>query len=161
MDETFLAEYFDTIERAARSLRSWSDERAAEPLREGGWSAKEVLGHLVDSATNNHGRFVRASHQEALVFAGYDPDAWVEHQGYRDADWLDLVELFERLNRHLCAVVATLPSETLTRSRTGHNLHEIAWQSVSADEPVTLEWFVRDYLGHLQHHLAALGLEDG
>jgi hypothetical protein len=44
--------------------------------------------------------------------------------------------------------------EGLTRQRVRHNLHELAWQTVPASEPATLDYFMRDYVGHLKHHLA-------
>ena len=71
-----------TISRAAERLLWMSDEAAGEPMAPGKWSPKEVIGHLVDSASNNHQRFVRAQFQEDLVFPGYQQDDWVSFQRY-------------------------------------------------------------------------------
>ncbi|MDW7690972.1 hypothetical protein R9C00_20545 [Flammeovirgaceae bacterium SG7u.111] len=57
------------------------------------WSAKEIIGHLVDSASNNHQRFVRTSFQDHMVFEGYAQDGWVELQAYQSTKWEDLIEL--------------------------------------------------------------------
>ena len=56
------------------------------------WSAKEIIGHLIDSASNNHQRFVRLQVADGLVLPDYsqDNDAWVLIQGYQDSPWDDL-----------------------------------------------------------------------
>jgi hypothetical protein len=122
----------------------------------GKWSASEIIGHLVDSATTNHRRFVVAQLQPDLVFSGYDQDAWVRVQAYVDEDWPALVQLWLALNRHLIHVVEVMPPEALTRPRAVHNLDEVAWQPVPRNEPTTLAYFVADYVAHLEHHLAQL-----
>ena len=58
------------------------------------WSPKEVLGHLIDSAANNHQRFVRAQETDALTVPGYEQNHWVESQGYQEADWPHLIALW-------------------------------------------------------------------
>ena len=62
------------------------------------WSSKEILGHLIDSATNNHGRFVRAQFSEDLIAEGYAQDGWVEVQEYQQQNWQDLLILWRQLN---------------------------------------------------------------
>ena len=141
------------MDRAAPRLRDMSDAAAAEPLRPGGWSPKQVIGHLIDSASNNHQRFVRARFVDALRFPGYDQNAWVEAQGYGEAPWRDLLALWESFNRQLASVMERASAEELEKKRTDHNLDLIAWEIVPAEESVTLLYFMRDYVGHLQHHL--------
>ena len=142
-----------TIDAALPMLRAISDAAAGEPRAPGKWSRKEIIGHLIDSACNNHGRFVRAQLQDDLVFPGYDQDAWVRGQRYQDRPWTDLVALWRSYNQHLAHVMATTDAACLTRPRTRHNLDELAWKTVSALQPTTLEYFMRDYVGHLEHHL--------
>ena len=81
----YVEELRQTVERAAAELLAVSDEAAAVRPGRGRWSAKEIVGHLVDSAANNHQRFVRAQWQDDLVFPGYAQDAWVEAQRYQEA----------------------------------------------------------------------------
>lgn len=52
-----------------------SELESAKPVLPGGWSRKQVLGHLIDSASNNHPRFVRSILQDSLDFPGYDQEA--------------------------------------------------------------------------------------
>jgi hypothetical protein len=117
------------------------------------WSPREVIGHLVDSASNNHRRFVMARWQDDLVFAGYEQDRWVEAQDYEHAPWRELVALWAGFNRHLARVMAAVPPDVRARPHARHNLHEVAWQLVPASEPATLDYFMADYVGHLEHHL--------
>ncbi len=144
------------VEVAMRSLAPLSDEQAASAPRPGKWSPKQVIGHLIDSASNNHQRFVRARFQEDLVFPGYDQDAWVDAQGYADSPWSELLALWSGFNLHLARVMESTPLETLETPRGQHNLDQIGWEEVPRSRPVTLEFFMRDYVGHLEHHLAPL-----
>ena len=76
----------DTIEAVIRDveprLRAVSSDGAAEPLQRGGWSAKQLLGHLIDSASNNHQRFVSMQQSEHIHLVGYDQEFWVNAQAY-------------------------------------------------------------------------------
>jgi hypothetical protein len=158
MDPAFLAEFRRTIDRAAERLGTFCDSEAGRPTAPGKWSKKEIVGHLIDSAANNHGRFVRAQLQEDLVFPGYDQDAWVRVQRYRDRPWSDLVALWRAYNRHIACVMESANPDVVARVRTSHNLDELAWKAVQRTEPTTLDYFMRDYVAHLEHHLRqALG----
>lgn len=141
------------VRAAAARLRALPPADAARPLAPGKWSAQQVLGHLVDSAANNHGRFVRGAAREDLCFEGYDQEAWVRAQRYERADWALLVALWESYNLHLAWVLEGLAPAALERARAAHTLDAIAWEVVPAGEPATLAYLARDYLGHLCHHL--------
>ncbi|HMC96896.1 MAG TPA: methyltransferase domain-containing protein, partial [Flavobacteriales bacterium] len=141
------------VEQALPTLRAITDPRAAVPRAPGKWCAKEVIGHLIDSATNNHGRFVRAQLTDNLRSEGYAQDDWVRVQQYRNADWIELVELWGRLNLHLAHVMERTVAEVRTRLRTDHDLDVIAFKTPPANAPVTLEFFMNDHVDHLEHHL--------
>lgn len=150
-----------TVTARRESLKGISDDDAALKSSATAWSAKEIIGHLVDSASNNHQRFVRAQWMDDLVFPGYEQDGWVSAQRYQHADWYELIDLWALYNRHLARVMAAVPDDIRLRIHTKHNLFERAWTMVPADTPTTLDYFMRDYVGHLHHHLRqldALGL---
>ena len=142
-----------TIEKATPLLEGISEAASREKPAPRKWCPREVLGHLIDSASNNHGRFLRALDQDSLVFAGYDQDAWVEAQRYRDIPWKDLISLWRDFNFHIARVMQAAPPKERSRPRHEHNLDQIAWKTVPRDAPTTLDYLMEDYVGHLKHHL--------
>lgn len=156
----FLVDFRLTIDSAEAHLLQVSEQESTIVAVEGKWSPKEIIGHLIDSAANNHQRFVRAQFTEDLVFPGYEQERWVEVQHYNEESWDQLVQLWRCYNLHLLHIIANMPDRILTLPRTKHSLHQISWQTVAEDEAVTLEYLVRDYLKHLKNHLRQLGLSD-
>jgi DinB superfamily len=160
MDPTFIADFRQTVDRAADRLLAFSDGEASSRPAPGKWSRKEIIGHLIDSASNNHGRFVRAQLQDDLIFPGYDQEAWVRAQRYQERSWEDLVRLWQAFNHHIASLMETADPHAVRRPRTRHNLDQLAWRSVSSMQSTTLEYFMCDYVEHLKHHLRqALPLE--
>jgi hypothetical protein len=144
--KTLSTKLVETVDSAEASLREVSDAESAKPILPGGWSRKQVLGHLVDSASNNHQRFVRAALQDSLSFPAYDQDAWSCMQCAQDADWTTLIALWASYNRYLAHVIARLPVGKLdVRCAIGSN------------DVVSLRFLVEDYLRHLDHHLRQIG----
>lgn len=153
MEPSYATDLRATVARAAEELCAVSADDAARSPGPGRWSAKEIVGHLVDSAANNHPRFVAARWSDDLVFAGYDQDRWVEAQHYGESPWPELVMLWRAYNDHLARVMASTPIDALLREHRRHNLHEIAWRTIPADQPATLDYLMSDYVAHLKHHL--------
>src|SRR5687767_2514846 len=149
----FLNHFRQTLEFANDRLLEISQQQSGIPRSEGKWSPREIIGHLIDSASNNHQRFVRAQFQDDLVFPGYAQDAWVAAQRYQDAPWPELVALWGAFNRQLARVMAAAPVEARTTRRRVHNLHQIAFRPVPQHEPATLDYFMADYVDHLEHHI--------
>jgi hypothetical protein len=151
--EEFLNDFRQTIELASPRLLEISEAQSGIARSDGKWSPKEIIGHLIDSAANNHQRFVRAQFTDELVFAGYQQEEWIQAQHYQDEPWNALVQLWKFYNQHLLHVITRAPEETRTKLRSKHNLHQIASDQISENEPVTLEFFMRDYLDHMKKHL--------
>lgn len=152
------ADYVRTLQTTVRNAAVWLSELPGPVImwrpKPDAWSIKEIIGHLIDSAANNHQRFVRAETQDDLVFAGYAQDDWVRVQAYHRAPWTELVTLWEAYNQHLARVMSAVPANVRERRHERHNLHEIGWRPFSADEPATLDDLMHDYVLHLEHHLS-------
>jgi hypothetical protein len=142
------------LSTARPRLDAISDAAASRPRAPGKWSRKQIIGHLIDSASVNHERFVRAQFTDDLVCLPYDQDAWVAAQKYYVASWPELVALFAQLNSHIANVIKSCPHDVRNKPRARHNLDEVAFSTPSASEPVTLDFFMQDYVVHLEHHLA-------
>jgi hypothetical protein len=153
IDARFVADFRARVEEAAAVLLELDAGEAARRPGPGKWSRKEIIGHLVDSAANNHTRFVRAQIEEDMIFLGYEQDAWVRVERYHDADWIALVELWRAYNHHIAHIMASADAEALDRPRSRHNLDNLAWQAIPATESATLDYFMRDYVDHMNHHL--------
>lgn len=137
------------IDVAEPKLREMSDAESVKPILRGGWSTKQVVGHLIDSASSNHQRFVRATLQDSLDFPGYEQDRCVHMQAVQEADWPLLISLWASYNRYLAHVIARLPAAKLGTPC-----------KIGSAEPVTLEFLATDYLAHLLHHLKQIGAAD-
>jgi hypothetical protein len=104
------------LEDVPSRLRQITFDRAEVRPAPGKWSPKEVIGHLIDSASNNHQRFVRAQFQDNLIFLGYAQDDWVRVQDYQSADWAELIQLWEQYNFHLARVMERVPARSVSAS---------------------------------------------
>ncbi|MBU1099206.1 MAG: DinB family protein [Bacteroidetes bacterium] len=129
------------------------DEELVRMKPDKGWSPKEIIGHLIDSASNNHQRFIRAQFTRELIFEGYDQDEWVKVHNYQNADWQLLLSLWRDYNLLLIHALEHIPKEMLSIERIKHNCDMIAFNTVHKDVSVTLEYFIEDYFKHLKHHI--------
>lgn len=148
-----LRSFRETVVSATAQLRDIPEENSRRRRSPDAWAPIEILGHLIDSAANNHQRFVRAQFTDDLVFPGYDQDQWVSAQKYREEPWSDVIQLWSAYNLHLVHVASGIQEDVLTKSRSLHTLNQIAFVLPEKNEPTTLEYLVRDYLVHLRHHL--------
>lgn len=115
----------------------WTADQGA-----GKWTRLEILGHLVDSALNNHQRIVRAIADGGVVWPGYDQDAMVRVQQFATERPELVIGLWEHLNLHLARLI-----ETISEDR------QDAVCVIGGGEPVSLAFLADDYLRHMRHHL--------
>lgn len=146
-------EFEKTIVEGGQKLAAISQSEAAVRPQPGKWSPKEIVGHLIDSAANNHARIVRAQAQDDLLFDGYDQEHWVNCQHYQEASWPSLILLWQAYNRHLLFAVSVIDDDTLIKPRPQHSLDQISYRKIPTGEPATLKYLIRDYLDHMQMHL--------
>lgn len=105
------------------------------------WSKKEILGHLIDSAANNHQRFIRGQYENVPTIS-YDQNQWNELHRYNETDTAHLIAFWALYNKHLLEILKHIPDENLLR------------ECRSADgNTYTLQFLMEDYVAHLEHHL--------
>lgn len=132
-----------TIERELSNLRAVTEEAASrKPSRPDAWTRKEELGHLLDSATNNHIRFVLAAIQGEFNGPGYAQNDWVALHGYNDVIWTTLLDQWHSYNLLLVHLIERIPEHSL-----------IAPCVIGSAAPVTLGFVIEDYILHMQHHI--------
>ena len=133
------------IDDVGQALLVMSSDLADVPWRANGWTRKQILGHLLDSAANNRQRFVRAALEGSYSGPGYAQDAWVELQGYAGQSWDTLLRWWQVEHEMLAAIVDRIPEDRLG-----------AQCVIGGADPVTLQFVIDDYVAHQQHHLAQI-----
>ena len=119
------------------------DEEAARPRADGGWSRKQIVGHMIDSATVNHQRFIRALAGETDFNLLYAQEEWVDLNGYQLRDWNGIIRLWEGINLHLLAICLRIREDQA----------ELACGQDGDPGPWTLAYRVPDYVAHLEMHV--------
>jgi hypothetical protein len=131
---TFLC---DTIPQLLAEI----DEQAFS-LREkpGKWSRKEIIGHLIDSAANNHHRFVRGQYEDVPTIV-YDQDQWNTCNYYNQMDGRQIIYFWTAYNNHLLELIKLIPKDMLKREvDSGDANHR------------SIAYLINDYVVHLEHH---------
>jgi len=136
----------DIVVRTERELSRLSDVQTSASPKDGGWSRRQVLGHLIDSASNNHQRFVRGMLSDEFRGPAYDQNGCVRVERFQEYNWSDLVGFWASYNRFLAHILAGVPEE---KRKT---------PCFVGNYPVmTLEELAIDYVRHMQHHLDQIG----
>jgi hypothetical protein len=135
----------DAIDNALVKFKNISEEEWNKKPA-GKWSKKEILGHLTDSAANNHIRFIKAQLAEKEFRGlGYEQDFFVDAQQYQQRNIKDVIELWRAYNMHLAHVIKHInPGKLNVTCLIGN------------DESVTFLFVVSDYVRHLKHHLGQI-----
>jgi hypothetical protein len=144
------AELSERLSAVLQSAMPWlvtiSEAEATVPEREGKWCAKEVIGHLIDSAVNNLGRIVRLQIEAGQNLPGYQQMEWVKLQCYAEREWAQVLALWFALNEHVAWTIGHVERERLAN------------RGAVAGEPLTLGFLIEDYVAHMEHHLRAMRL---
>lgn len=123
-------------------LLQYTEETASVKPAPGKWSKKEILGHLLDSASNNHQRFVRMQIDNKLELPQYKQNEWVELQKYQARNWIDIVKFWMIYNIHLLHVLKNVDESKLLNTALFPEYGE-----------KTLQFIIDDYVDHMEHHL--------
>ncbi len=110
-------------------------------------SIRQIVGHMVDSATNNIHRVIHMHYQESpLNYPDYanlgNNDRWIAIQNYQEEDWGELVQLWASVNRHMVHLIGQIDESVLNKQ----------WVS-ALNEKISLGAMIPDYLKHFKLHL--------
>jgi hypothetical protein len=136
-----LASFKVVIDSFYLKLTETPENITGRKLSDESWSLKEIVGHLIDSASNNHQRFIRLQLKDKLVFPVYDAEQWIQVSRYNDMNWMELITLWYNFNRVLLSVIEHMKSESL----------ENAW--INGEDTTSLSHLVNDYYRHLSWHI--------
>ena len=124
-----------------KQLLQYNDDAASHKPAPDKWSKKEILGHLIDSASNNHQRFVRMQIENMIELPQYIQDEWVKTQKYNSRKWNDIIELWKQYNTHLLHVLKNIDESKLNNTAT-----------FPEKGVLTLQFLINDYVAHMEHH---------
>jgi len=144
------------IATATANLQQQNDADLSFKASPEKWSKKEILGHLIDSAYNNHRRFLLALDQDNLVFDGYNQVAWVQYSNYQNRDLQDIVTTWATVNTHLSELLKQLPQAKVAAITSDHNFDAISMNTLEKGTPSSLGYMIWDYIFHVEHHLAQI-----
>ncbi len=116
------------------------EENLSFKISEEKWSKKEIIGHLIDSATNNHQRFVRGQFENKPEIS-YDQNKWNEFNFYQSIKGQQIISFWTIYNKQLLEIIKKIPNENLSR------------EVKIAENILTLKFLITDYVAHLEHHL--------
>lgn len=136
-----LQHLIDTV--SERLLAIPEDDFSNKPAPEK-WSKKEIIGHLIDSAANNHQRFVRVQFED-VPYIKYDQNNWNAASRYIDMDSKHVISFWAAYNRHLIELIKRIPEVAMQREC-----------NTGGENNVMLGWLIEDYVKHMEHHLTQI-----
>jgi len=139
--EICLAQLIHILDTIPAKLRSFSEEEFSAVPAPGKWSKKQIIGHLIDSATNNHHRFVRAQFEDKPVIS-YNQELWNAHSYYQSMSQEHVISFWEMYNHHIVELIKRIPTNMLSKEC-----------SMKDGEKYSIDWLFQDYVRHLEHHL--------
>ncbi len=149
-----IVEFQQTSEDLSTLISAWEAKLAALPegtitnrKNDQGRSIRQIVGHMVDSATNNTHRVVHMHYQKSPVtYPDYanlgNNDRWIAIQNFQEEDWGELVRLWAAVNRHMVHLIRHVDESRLNQQ----------WIS-ALKERVTLREMIADYPRHFKLHL--------
>ncbi|HEY7751971.1 MAG TPA: hypothetical protein VH917_06730 [Ignavibacteriaceae bacterium] len=134
----------ENINKISSDFLKYSEEELRKKPAPNKWSKKEILGHLIDSAANNHHRFIRSQFEsEPFKVFPYEQEHWVRIQNYNELDSKFIVEMWKIYNLHLKNIIADYPEGRLKMKCESTDNREIA---------ENLFLLIKDYVDHMDHH---------
>lgn len=133
------------INKVPQKFLNYSESELTRNPASDKWSKKEILGHLIDSAANNHHRFIKAQFSPSPFFVdGYAQNDWVRMQNYNEKDTNELINFWKVYNEHILFIMQNTPEE---------NLILVLKAEDSFENADNLFLLMKDYVDHMDHHL--------
>jgi len=108
---------------------------------------KQIVGHMIDSATNNTHRIIHLQYQPSpLIYPDYanlgNNERWIAIQDYKNENWAVLVGLWKYSNIHIVHVIQHVNPDKLNNE----------WIT-ALNMKVSLKSMIQNYTGHIKLHM--------
>ena len=138
----------EVLAKNISTLNAISEANASLKTAPGKWSKKEILGHLIDSASNNHQRFVRLQIDNNITLPKYKQDEWVAVQHWQEKEWGSIITLWKLYNEHIAYIFKRIDESKLSNVM------------MLGDKEYTLQFLIDDYVDHMENHLKQIFASD-
>lgn len=135
----------EIIEIFSNDFSKVSEEIASVRISNDKWTLKEIIGHLIDSASNNHQRFIRLQITEELEFPDYRHDEWLSIENHQNMKFSELLMLFCYYNKLIKNIILNIDEKCLK------NKWIVDWDEKSSF--VSLDDLIIHYADHMKIHL--------
>lgn len=136
-----ISEFKERIDNFYNELTNVEGDITEINPSENKWSLKEIVGHLVDSASNNHQRFIRMQFGDLIDFPAYDGEKWIKAENYNGMDWEVLIALWYSYNILILNLIGNVSEASL----------ENVW--IKDEKAFTLEELIHSYYEHIDTHI--------
>lgn len=137
-------------------LNQLSSGQFSDKPKDDKWSSKEIIGHLIDSAINNHRRLILSKEGVDSIYEGYDQVQWVQKNNYQNRSKKDLLDLWRLMNLQLADVIDTLDVDIVSHRVVKKASEPVDESIVNNEKPFNLKYLIEDYIFHLEHHLGQI-----
>ena len=134
-----LDEYRELISNFLDLMKKHKDISSIR-IDEDKWTLKEMTGHLIDSASNNHQRFIRLQIENEIFFPFYDPEEWKNISKVDSLDYTDLISFWKQYNDFIIHIITNINPASLNN----------VWKTSAGNK--TLGFLVDDYFSHMKIH---------
>ncbi|MBX9783881.1 MAG: DinB family protein [Chitinophagaceae bacterium] len=139
---TYTRQLLQIISHSSTQFKMMTEDEWSYKPGPAKWSKKEILGHLIDSCHSNTRRMIVTQYEQNQVIL-YKQNEWVQYQDYQSLPYQHIIQLWQLMNTQLTSTIANIPESKLQ-------------YTCITDEPRSLEWHIRDYIRHLNHHLSQI-----
>lgn len=128
-----------------QKYKSLPEEITKIRLSDDRWSLREIVGHLIDSASNNHQRFIRMQLERECSFPDYNKDEWLQTSFYNGIDFKELLRMLKSYNQLIAHLIAQVSEMTFD------HIWNKPWDQKEPE--ITLKDLIEHYIHHFQLHI--------
>lgn len=151
-DITSWIEELKSVPAHARNLvQGRNPSELDKPIREGAWSAKQLVHHLADAAMNSYIHFKLALTEDTPTIKPYDEERWNVQADEGNHDLGDSLLLLQAICARWTTLMQAMTAEQFERAF----VHPVAGERNLARYLDFCMWHIRHHIGQIEASLQA------